>query len=123
LRKRLEPEVHEPWAVQEVPRSGAFGSKPKKPETKQERVVVAASGFTSLWALTWMGAEAMAVNTAIQGGFAVGSVMAGSGLALLWWKTRTMKQLQTDEEAREHAEAEEAPLDAQNDPQDDASSA
>ena len=48
--------------------------------------------------------------------------MAGSGLALRWWKTRTMKQLQTDEEAREHAEAEEAaPLDAQDDPPEEAS--
>lgn len=95
--------------MQGVPRAGAFGSKPKKPaESSADRVVVAASGFTSLWALTWLGAEALAVDTAIQGGFAVGSVMASSGLALLWWKTRTMKQLQTPDEAAEHAEADPA---------------
>ena len=55
-----------------------------------EKVVVAASGFTSLWALTWIGTEALPLTGGIQGGFAVGSVMASSGLALLWWKTRTL---------------------------------
>lgn len=67
----------------------------------QEKVVVAASGFTSLWALTWMSAEALAVNASLQGGFAVGGVMAGSGLAVLWWKTRTVERLHDESEKSE----------------------
>ena len=77
----------------------------KEPASKDEKVVVAASGFTSLWALSWMGAEALAINTALQGGFAVGSVMAGSGLAVLWWKTRTLRDLHEESEKAD-AEAE-----------------
>ena len=86
----------------------------KSPATKDEKVLVAASGFTSLWALTWMGAEAMAVNTALQGGFAVGSVMAGSGLAVLWWKTKTLRSLhdQAEKAAAAAAAAAESPADA-----------
>jgi hypothetical protein len=78
---------------------------PKPHASKDEKVVVAASGFTSLWALTWMGAEAMAVNSALQGGFAVGSVMAGSGLAILWWKTKTLRDLHDESEKAEAAAA------------------
>ncbi|MFA5862711.1 MAG: hypothetical protein WDA16_13555 [Candidatus Thermoplasmatota archaeon] len=66
--------------------------------------MVAASGFTSLWALTWLGAEALAVSSAMQGGFAVGGVMAGSGLAALWWKTRAMRSLCADEDEDDEAE-------------------
>lgn len=73
----------------------------------QEKTVIAASGFTSLWAISWMGAEAMAASTAIQGGFAVGGVMASSGLALLWWNTRTMRALQTKGDRAEEKRAEE----------------
>lgn len=76
---------------------------------RDEQVVVGASGFTSLWAITWMGAEAMAVNTAVAGGFAVGGVMASSGLALLWWRTRTMRDLRTEHERREAESAEHDP--------------
>ena len=64
-----------------------------------EKAVVAASGFTTLWALTWIGTEALPLDPSIQGGFAVGGVMASSGLALLWWKTRTMRQLHPNEES------------------------
>lgn len=71
--------------------------------TPPEKVVVAASGFTSLWALTWMSAEALAVNAALQGGFAVGGVMAGSGLAVLWWKTRTLGKLHEQSEIADEA--------------------
>ena len=75
-------------------------------------VVVAASSFTSLWAMGWIGAETLAVSTAMQGGFAVGGVMASSGLALLWWKTRTLRELQhpADEAEAKRAEDEGTPL-------------
>lgn len=75
---------------------------------EDEDVVVAASGFTSLWAMGWLGAEAMAVTTAVQGGFAVGGVMASSGLALLWWKTSTLRALKHPHDADEERRAEES---------------
>jgi hypothetical protein len=88
----------------EPPREGAAHESPRKPKaTAGDKVLVAASGFTSLWALTWLGAEALAVNAAMQGGFAVGGVVASGGLAALWWKTRTMKQLHSDDEDDEDA--------------------
>lgn len=68
---------------------------------REERVMVAASGFTSLWALTWLGASAVSASTAVTGGFAVGGVMAGSGLTMLWWKARRMQALQESEEPAE----------------------
>lgn len=78
----------------------------------QEKVVAAAGGFTGLWAIGWLGAEAAVVSTAVQGGFAVGGVMASSGLALLWWRTRTMKALRpaTDRAEESRAEEEGTPL-------------
>lgn len=75
---------------------------------EDEKVVVAASGFTSLWAMGWLSAEAMAVTTAVQGGFAVGGVMASSGLALLWWKTNTLRALKHPHDADEERRAEES---------------
>lgn len=80
---------------------------PKRARLDQEDVVVAASSFTSLWAMGWVGAEALAVSTAVQGGFAVGGVMASSGLALLWWRTRTLRGLRHPEEEAEEKRAEE----------------
>lgn len=71
-----------------------------------ERTVVAASGFTSLWAIGWLGAQA-AASTAVAGGFAVGGVMAGSGLTLLWWRTRTLRDLRHEHERAEEKRAEE----------------
>lgn len=71
-------------------------------EPARERVVVAASGFTSLWALTWLGASAVGASTAVTGGFAVGGVMAGSGLTMLWWKTARMRSLHAKAEAAAH---------------------
>jgi hypothetical protein len=69
--------------------------------TQEDKVLVAASGFTSLWALTWLSSGAMAAGAVAQGGFAVGSVMAGGGLAALWWKTRAIRSYQ---DAAEEAE-------------------
>lgn len=70
-----------------------------EPPTRREKLVSAAGGFTGLWALTWLGATAsMSPSAAVTGGFAVGSVMASSGLTLLWWKTRAMRALVDDEE-------------------------
>ncbi|HWG90804.1 MAG TPA: hypothetical protein VNZ52_08165, partial [Candidatus Thermoplasmatota archaeon] len=60
--------------------------------------------FTGLWALTWLGAQAMNPSTAIQGGFAVGGVMASSGLTALWWKTRMTVALGEESEAQEEAD-------------------
>ncbi|GEM_PF-3697276 len=83
-------------------------------ESGSERVVVAASGFTSLWALTWLGAGAVGASTAVTGGFAVGGVMAGSGLTMLWWKTKRMQALhaRADAAARQHEADHEAPQEA-----------
>ena len=72
-----------------------------------ERAVVAASGFTSLWALGWLSAEAAAASTAVAGGFAVGGVMAGSGLTVLWWKAQTLRELRHEHERAEEKRAEE----------------
>jgi hypothetical protein len=74
----------------------SMGRTPGSKPAVSERVMVAASGFTSLWAVAWMGAGAMPVSAALQGGLAVGSVMAGSGLTMLWWKTRAMSSLLAD---------------------------
>lgn len=60
--------------------------------TKDEKVVAAAGGFTGLWALTWLGTATMGAGAVVQGGFAVGSVMAGSGLTALWWKSRALQR-------------------------------
>lgn len=69
-------------------------------------MLAAAGGFTSLWAITWLGSTAMAAGAVVQGGFAVGSVMAGSGLTALWWKTRAVRRYhELGEEATQEAEA------------------
>jgi hypothetical protein len=72
-----------------------------------EKVVAAAGGFTGLWALTWLGASAVDPSTAVTGGFAVGSVMAGSGLTTLWWKAQRMRHL--SQQADEAAKRDESP--------------
>ena len=59
---------------------------------KDERLLAAAGGFTGLWAVTWLGTTVMAAGSVAQGAFGVGSVMAGSGLTALWWKTRALAQ-------------------------------
>jgi len=76
---------------------------------KEERVLVAASGFTSLWALTWLGASAVTASTAVTGGFAVGGIMAGSGLTALWWKAKRMEALQAQGEDERHDAEGESP--------------
>ena len=69
-------------------------ARPKRPHaSSSEKVVVAASGFTSLWALSWIGSSSLPLSGGVQGGFAVGGVMASSGLALLWWRTKTMRAI------------------------------
>jgi hypothetical protein len=68
---------------------------------KDEKVLVTASGFTGLWAITWLGASMMGAGGAAQGAFGVGAVMSGSGLTALWWKTRELHQ-----RFRDDAEAE-----------------
>lgn len=73
-----------------------------KPSGK-ERVLAAAGGFTGLWALTWLGAASAPVSAAVTGGLAVGSVMASSGLTLLWWKARAMTALTADEDDDDEA--------------------
>lgn len=77
-----------------------------------ERVLAAAGGFTGLWALTWLGAATTGAAGAVQGGFAVGGVMAGSGLTLLWWKTSALRMLQK-QDADAEAEAEQAAASAE----------
>jgi hypothetical protein len=84
-------------------------------EPASDHVLAAAGGFTGLWALTWLGAAATGAGGTVQGGFAVGGVMAGSGLTLLWWKTSALRMLQkqnadADAEAEQAAQAE--PTDA-----------
>lgn len=74
-------------------------------EPARERVLGAAGSFTGLWALTWLGATAAGAAPALQGGFAVGGVMAGSGLTALWWRVSALKELDRDKRKRE-AEAE-----------------
>lgn len=64
-----------------------------KPAKRDEKVLGAAGSFTGLWALTWLASTAMGATAGVQGGFAVGGVMAGSGLTVLWWKTRALKAL------------------------------
>lgn len=59
---------------------------------KDEKVLAAAGGFTGLWAMTWLGTSMMAAGGVAQGAFAVGGVMAGSGLTALWWKTRALSR-------------------------------
>lgn len=77
---------------------------PVRNPPSSQRVLVAAGSFTSLWALSWLGAAAGGVQGAVQGGFAVGGVMASSGLTVLWWKTRALRALQQqDEEAAAEA--------------------
>lgn len=79
-------------------------SHPRPPE---DRVLAAAGSFTGLWALTWLGATTAGAAATVQGGFAVGGVMAGSGLTLLWWKTSALRMLQK-QDAEADAEAEQA---------------
>ena len=77
-----------------------------------ERVLAAAGSFTGLWALTWLGAAGVGAGATVQGGFAVGGVMAGSGLTLLWWKTQALRALQqqnAEADAEETQQAEAAP--------------
>lgn len=75
---------------------------------KDDKVLAAAGGFTSLWAVTWLGTTVMAAGSVAQGAFAVGGVMAGSGLTALWWKTRAVSRYHaSEEEERTEAEADE----------------
>ena len=76
-------------------------------QPSSQRVLMAAGSFTGLWALTWLGAAGAGAQGAVQGGFAVGGVMASSGLTVLWWKTRALRALQR-QEAEAAAEAERA---------------
>lgn len=71
----------------------------------RERMLGAAGSFTGLWALTWLGAAAAGAPPALQGGFAVGGVMASSGLTALWWRVSALKEIDTEKRKRE-AEAE-----------------
>lgn len=64
-----------------------------KAADKEEKVLAGAGSFTGLWALTWLASTAMGASASVQGGFAVGGVMAGSGLTVLWWRTRALKSL------------------------------
>lgn len=73
---------------------------------RSEKVVAAAGSFTGLWALTWLGTSAVGASAAVTGGFAVGGVMAGSGLTVLWWKARHMEALNERAEAEAKREAE-----------------
>jgi hypothetical protein len=57
-----------------------------------------------LWALTWFTTAAIETAPAVQGGFAVGSVMASSGLALLW--SRTMQAIHDADQEEDDADAE-----------------
>jgi len=66
-----------------------------------EQILGGAGSFTGLWALTWLGAQAVGVSSAVQGGFAVGGVMAGSGLTIMWWRLRALQQLDPEEQERE----------------------
>ena len=79
----------------------------QKAPPSSDRVLAAAGGFTGLWALTWLGAATTGAGAGVQGGFAVGGVMAGSGLTLLWWKTSALRMLQR-QEAEADAEADKA---------------
>lgn len=78
-----------------------------KAPSAPDRVLAAAGSFTGLWALTWLGAATTGAGATVQGGFAVGGVMAGSGLTLLWWKTQALRALQ-QQNAEADAEAEQA---------------
>ena len=60
----------------------------------QEQVLRTAGSFTGLWALTWLGASAAGAGAALQGGLAVGSVMAGSGLTALWWRVSALQAIE-----------------------------
>lgn len=71
-----------------------------------EHVIGAAGGFTGLWALTWLGSSALGATAAVQGGFAVGGVMAASGLTVLWWKNRALRSRVLDPETGELEESE-----------------
>lgn len=75
------------------------------PEKGRDRVLGAAGSFTGLWALTWLSATAAGAAPALQGGFAIGGVMAGSGLTALWWRVSALKELDSDKRKAE-AEAE-----------------
>lgn len=80
-----------------------MSTPPEVSRKGSERMLATAGSFTGLWALAWMGAGAAAVAPAIQGGFAVGGVMAGSGLTVLWWKTRAIRALHPhDDEDAQH---------------------
>ena len=77
-----------------------------------DKVLAAAGGFTGLWALTWLGAEAAGMSAAVDGCLAVGSVMGASGLTVLWWKTRALRLLHEAAAAEsKQAEAEREGLD------------
>ena len=59
---------------------------------KEEKVLAAASGFTGLWALTWLGTSMMAAGSVAQGAFGLGAAASAGGLTALWWKTRAVGQ-------------------------------
>lgn len=69
---------------------------------EQTKVLAAAGGFTGLWALTWLGSSVMGAGGVATGAFGVGTVMSGSGLTALWWKTRMLKDHDHDAEAPEN---------------------
>lgn len=73
------------------------------PAARQEKALAAAGTFTGLWALTWLGTTVMSAGAGVQGGFAVGGVMAGSGLTALWWKTRALGAYHATEDEEEQA--------------------
>lgn len=78
----------------------------------REKVLVGAGSFTGLWALTWLGATAAGAGPAIQGGFAVGGVMASSGLTALWWNVAALRQLEK-RKAKAQADADAASASAE----------
>lgn len=87
----------------------AHAEPPEESVAAADRVLVAASGFTSLWALTWLAAGAVSGAAAVHGGFAAGGLMAGSGLSLLWWKTRAIREYQADQDDEPPADTGAAP--------------
>lgn len=90
--------------------------KPATPPAKREEKVLGAAGsFTGLWAITWLASTALGASAGVQGGFAVGGVMAGSGLTAMWWRTRAIKSLSHASQTGE-AGARREPKNAPSDP-------
>ncbi len=67
-------------------------------EKRDDSVLAAAGSFTGLWALTWLGSSVMGAGAAVQGAFATGGVMAGSGLTVLWWRYQAMTAIEDADE-------------------------